>query len=191
MENRRYDYDILPEIQNRWSPRAFSPEKIPMEDILAVLEAARYAPSCHNEQPWRFIVAREDNALERMGDLLTPKDYVWAVNAPVLILVLCKRYFKLTGEENPWRTFDTGTAWGYLSLEAQTRGYFTRPVYYFDAERARTLYGLHDDTEAIMLVAMGKYGDPDGLPDELQAREQPEARREIASILYQPIFNED
>lgn len=191
MENRRYDYDILPEIQKRWSPRAFSPEKVPLEDILAVLEAARYAPSCYNEQPWRFIVAREDSELEKMGDVLASSNYVWAVNAPVLIMVTAKRLFKLNGEENYWHMFDTGTAWGYLSLEAQKRGYETHAMGGFNQDKAREVYNIPDDIDIICVVAMGKYGDKAGLPDKLQQAEAPSPRREIADILLQPIYNED
>ena len=122
---RQFKYNIMQEIKDRWSPRAFSTEKISEEDLQAILEAASYAPSCFNEQPWRLLIASEEKELEIMRSLLTEKNYRWAKNAPVLILILAHRYFAYNNKENRWHQFDSGTAWGYLSLEAQKRGFIT------------------------------------------------------------------
>lgn len=91
--NRTFNYDIMPEIKQRWSARAYSAEQIAKDEIVALLEAARYAPSCFNEQPWRFLVADDEETLEKMRGILTPKNQSWANKAPVLILIASKKEF--------------------------------------------------------------------------------------------------
>ncbi|HSL93833.1 MAG TPA: nitroreductase family protein, partial [Bacillota bacterium] len=85
---RKFNYDIMPEIKTRWSPRAFSEKKVSREDLLPLFEAARYAPSCFNEQPWRYILALEDDELDKMREILTADNRLWAGKAPALLLVL-------------------------------------------------------------------------------------------------------
>ena len=94
---RQYNYDIMPEIKERWSMRAFSEEKISKDDIMAIIEAARYAPSCFNEQPWRFIIADDDESLKKMRGVLVEANQAWANTAPVLIAILSKKTFGYNG----------------------------------------------------------------------------------------------
>jgi nitroreductase len=174
---RETSYDIMPEIQNRWSPRAISSTPVDIHDICSAMEAARQAPSCFNEQPWRFVLATEESELKLMRSFLTEKNQRWANKAPVLILIIAHKKFIYNGQPNRWNQFDTGTAWGYFSLELQRRGLVSHGMAGFDPERARKELGLSDDYDLIAMVAVGKLGNKDELPLEFQAMEQPGLRR--------------
>jgi len=180
---RRFNYDIMPEMMARWSPRAFDSSPLPRDEILAILEAARYAPSCFNEQPWRFIIADEEESLARMRGVLTPSNQEWASKAPVLILVVAKKTFELNGKDNYWHMFDAGTAWGYLSLEAQRRGLVTHAMGGFSRSGARAAFEIPEELDVIAVIAVGRYGDRNTLSEELQLREYPETRKEIEELL--------
>lgn len=180
---RTFNYDILPQIKQRWSARAIDSTKIPKEEILALLEAARYAPSCFNEQPWRFIVADEEESLKAMRAVLTPSNQIWANSAPVLILIAAKKTFTLNNKENYWNMFDAGTAWGYLSLEAQKRGLITHAMGGFSKDAARAAFKIADDFAVITIVAVGRYGNKESLNEELKAREHPDVRKEIKELM--------
>jgi len=176
---RKFIYDIMQEIKQRWSPRAFSPKKIPEDDIQALIEAACYAPSCFNEQPWRFLIASEEKELNMMRNLLTEKNQRWARKAPLLILVLAHRYFAYNGKENRWHQFDSGTAWGYLSLEAQKRGLITHGMGGFKRKKTRESLNISEDYEIIAVIAVGKMGNKDELEEEFKKEEFPNTRRPI------------
>ena len=180
---RTFRYDIMPEIKERWSPRAFSEERIPREEILALIEAASFSPSCFNEQPWRFIIADSEEKLAKMRDTLTVQNQVWANKAPVLILIAAKKNFSLNNWENFWHMFDAGTSWGFLSLEAVRRGLVTHAMGGFDTEKAREAFAISDKYEIITIVAVGKYGRPEELPDDLQKRERPDVRKDVESLI--------
>jgi len=100
MDDRKFDFDIMDEMKNRWSPRAISREKVADEKIMSILEAARYAPSCMNEQSWKFIVAKEEGELKKMQSVLAETNQIWANKAPVLIMVLARVTFALNGKVN-------------------------------------------------------------------------------------------
>lgn len=158
-------------------------DAVSKEDIQAILEAARYAPSCFNEQPWRFIVADREPALLKMRGVLTPSNQLWANSAPVLLLIAAKKKFTLNGFNNYWHMFDAGTAWGYLSLEAQRRGLITHAMGGFDQDGAREAFAIADDYDILTIVAVGKYGDRSMLNEDLRARERPETRKEIKDMM--------
>lgn len=183
MQERIFNLKIMKEIKERWSPRAFSDEKISDEEILSLLEAARYAPSCSNEQPWRFIVAKKDHELKKMQSILTESNQLWANKAPVLILILAKKRSGTDGKENYWHMFDTGTAWGFLTLEAQNLGLISHGMGGFDRNKTREIYQIPDDYSIIAVAAVGKYGDKEKLPDKLKEREKPGTRKSIGEIL--------
>lgn len=180
---RTFKHDIMTEVKERWSPRAFDMEKIAKEDVMALIEAARYAPSCFNEQPWRFIVADDEETLIKARSILTPSNQEWANNAPVLILILSKKTFAHNGKENYWNMFDAGTAWGYLSLEAERRGLITHAMGGFSKNKTREVFNISDDYNIITVVALGKYGNKENLTVDLQNREHPEVRMEIEELL--------
>ena len=181
---RKFNFNIMEVIKKRWSPRAFNSEEIPRDDIEAILEAACYAPSCFNEQPWRFLIASREEELNLMRDLLTEKNQRWAGKAPVLILVLAHRYFAYNGKENRWHQFDSGTAWGYLSLEAQKRGLITHGMGGFKREKTREVLNISENYEIIAVIAVGKMGNKNELEEEFKKEEFPNTRRPVSESAW-------
>lgn len=182
--DRIFNYDIMKEIKDRWSPRAFSTEEVKLEDIYAIIEAASFAPSCFNEQPWRFIIAHEKEKLEKMSNILTDNNKIWASKAPVLIMVLSSKTFSHNDKENYWHMFDAGTAWGFMALEAQKRGLITHAMGGFSKKRARENFNIPIEYSIITVIALGKQGDIKDLPAELVEREKPGTRIDIKDILF-------
>lgn len=185
MTNRDYQYEIMTEIKDRWSPRAFDPNKpVAQEDVMAVLEAARYAPSCFNEQPWSYIVGNNDEAHEKILSALTPTNQVWAKNAPVLLIVLAKRNFKHNDKPNPWYAFDSGTSFGYLTLEANKRGLETHGMGGFSKDKIRELFDVPEEYAVATAIALGYYGKKEDLPEELQGREAAAGRKPLEDLIF-------
>ena len=180
---REYKYDIMKTIKDRWSPRAFSEEKIPRDEILAVVEAASFAPSCFNEQPWRFIIADNPQKLEKMQGIISKGNQDWALRAPVLILLLSYKKFAEDDSNNRWNMFDTGTAWGFMSLEAQRRGLITHAMGGFSQRKAREVYDISDDYDVMAVVALGKMGDKSILSPKRQEKEFPQPRKSVEEII--------
>jgi nitroreductase len=180
---RKAKYNIQPFFLNRWSPRAFSNEPIHYKDIMAIIEAAHWAPSCFNEQPWRFIIADNKEKLEQFHSFITEKNMRWVINAPVIIAVLSKRTFDYNGKDNPWSSFDAGTAWGYMTIEALHRGLYTHAMGGFSKTKAREILQLPDEIDIITVVAVGKMGNKERLVDELKEQEKPSVRKEIESLI--------
>lgn len=183
MINRKVNYDIMEEIVQRWSPRAFSSEPIKEEELMAMLEAARFAPSCFNEQPWRFIVGYTSETREKVVSVLAESNRVWAAKAPVLLIICAKKTFAMNGKDNFWHMFDAGTAWGYFSLEAQRRGFQTHGMGGFDKKKTVEIFGLGEEYQPIAAVAVGKYGNPEELPEQLREREVPAERKPLEDLI--------
>ncbi len=183
---RTFTYEIMPEIKQRWSARAFDSGPVSRDELMALLEAARYAPSCINEQPWRFIVADEEQALNKMRSVLAPSNQTWADKAPALILIASLKAFSSNGKENYWHMFDAGTAWGYFSLEAQRRNLIAHAMGGFSRDDARVAFDIPGDYDIITIVAVGRYGNKESLSEELQKREHPNVRKEIRELLLTP-----
>jgi nitroreductase len=186
MSARTFDYEILEEVRNRWSPRAFDPHHpVKEEDLLGIMEAARYAPSCFNEQPWRYIVAVSgEEDYEKIQGVLNETNREWASRAPVLMIIASRKHFAKNGKENRWHLFDAGTSWGYLSLEAQRRGLHTHAMGGFSVERAREVFDIGDDCSIIAVVALGYYGNKEDLSPELLQKERPGLRKPTREILH-------
>ncbi len=185
MLNREFDYQVLEEIQGRWSPRAFDPDKkVSDEDLKALLEASRYAPSCFNEQPWMYIVANGGEDHARIVSVLNPSNQEWASKAPALLMVLARQKLAQTGKDNRWHMFDAGTSWGYLSLEAQRRGLITHAMGGFSVERAREAFVIPDDLSVMAVVAVGYYGRKEDLSQRNADREHPQPRKSIGEITF-------
>lgn len=189
--SRNIKYNVLNEIENRWSPRAFSSEKINLDDIYGVLEAARLAPSCYNEQPWRYIVAYEEKDLEVMRELIDKNNKVWADKAPVLVMFLSKRRFRYNSRENYWHMFDVGASWGYFTVEASRRGLITRGIGGFNMSKARKVLKIPYNYDIVTVAALGKQGDKMSLPESLREKELPSERMELSEILHIGSFDID
>ena len=174
---------IDPMFLDRWSPRAFAPEPVSKEALASLFEAARWAPSCYNEQPWLFLYASKEEDLDVFRSLLTPKNRVWAEGAPVLAIVLARRAFEKNGKPNRWAAFDAGAAWMSLALQARRLGLYTHAMAGFDEERAYEALGAPKERyEAMAAIAIGRRGDPPQLPEDLARRETPSLRKPLAEV---------
>jgi nitroreductase len=178
-------YGMMQEIEERWSPRAFDGRDIMEAELMGLLEAASFAPSCMNEQPWRFVVARTRAEKDRFLTILTPKNQSWAAQASAYLLILSTKTFARGGTENRWHQFDAGTAWGMLSVEAQHRGMITHAMGGFDVKKARELYSIPEEFSVIACVAIGWYGDKASLSEDLQLREEPSPRKSVAELIFE------
>ncbi|NOT12118.1 MAG: nitroreductase family protein [Methylococcaceae bacterium] len=159
-------------IQNRWSPRAFDPDKeISQDDLLALLEAARWAPSCFNDQPWRYVVcvkAQTPVSWENALATLVEKNQQWAKNAPVLILSIAMEHFNHNGKPNRWAPYDTGAASLSLTLQATALGLIVHQMGGFDADKARAFFNLPEGCQPMSMMAVGYQADADVLSDDLK-----------------------
>ncbi|WP_028548594.1 nitroreductase family protein [Paenibacillus sp. UNC451MF] len=182
--HRKSEYPVNPVFLNRWSPRAYSNQKVSDADLLTVLEAARWAPSSFNDQPWRFIVAKTDEQLAVFHQFLNEFNRSWANKAPVLVLIASDKT-RANGDANPAHTFDAGTAWGYLALQAKLLGLATHAIGGFDKAQARTLLNVPDEFDLHAVVTIGYQGDASLLPEPLQQREVPNERRPLQEIIFE------
>lgn len=178
---RRSEYPILPLFLERRSSRAFADEPVDDRELATLLEAARWAPSSFNEQPWRFVVARRGTTpWHRFHAWLTESNRQWARQAAVLILVVAKN----TRSMRAPHSFDTGAAWAHLALQAAASGLIAHAVAGFDHERAERELGIPFGFHSECLVAVGRPGPADSLPERLQSRETASQRRALREIAF-------
>jgi nitroreductase len=185
--SRSTEYPIDPLFLERWSPRSFTGAPMSEHELLTLLEAARWAPSAFNAQPWRFIYARRDTAhWPRLLGLLTQSNQLWARNAAALVILVSKATVRPAGAEKEvpsWsHSLDAGAAWGSLALQAQLSGWAAHGMVGFDRERAVTELGVPGGYRVEAAIAIGKRGDKSLLPEALQAREQPNGRVPLAQV---------
>jgi nitroreductase len=171
---------------DRWSPRGFDPEPLSEAQIRRLFEAARWAPSCFNEQPWRFYYAASAADREAYLSALVPRNQLWAERAPLLIFVLARRSFHQSGRENRHAPFDAGAAWLSLALQARKMGLYAHAMAGFNQRRAYAVLGVSEAEYHIMAaVAVGRKGGADHLPEEMLAIEKPNARRPLSEIMVE------
>lgn len=185
--NRRADHEIDAMYLQRWSPRSFLSKEVPTETLLTVLEAARWAPSGGNLQPWRYIIARTPEDRARFLSFIAPSNQVWCEQAPVLALVL-SHTLTAGGNLNRSHSFDAGTSWGYLALEAAKQGLITHAMGGFNPDQARIALQVPEEFEINAVIAIGYQGPADALPDKLQEREIPSSRRPLTESLFEGSF---
>ena len=186
---RTSEYSINPLILSRWSPRSMTGEELGDDDIMSLFEAARWAPSSFNNQPWRFIYAKRNTEhWDRLFNLLVDVNKTWAKNAALLAVVISRKNFEFN--EKPARThqFDTGSAWENLALEASSRGIVAHGMQGFDYEKAKTELGIPADFEVMAMIAIGKRGPKDNLPTELQDKEKPNDRKALKDIIMEGTY---
>jgi len=193
VNSRTADHAIDPVFLERWSPRAFTDEAIPEAALKALFEAARWAPSSYNSQPWRFIYARRGSAhWETLLGLLNAFNQSWAKHAAALVFVVSKETMALPGkdEEAPSysHSFDAGAAWANLALQAVRLGWQAHGMVGFDHERAPQALKLPAGYRVEAAVAIGKPGDKERLPEALQAREIPSQRNPISATAFEGVF---
>lgn len=187
------DHEILEVIQRRWSPRAFDPGKdVAREELLRLFEAARWAPSAGNEQPWRFVAAsrrRSPDAFAALLASLQTKNQAWADAAPVLVLVAVNQARPL-GEEPTAAWYDAGQAVAFLTLQATSMGLSVRQMEGFDRARARDAFAVPPAFAPAVVMAIGHAGDPEALTIEKHraAERQPRSRRPIAEFVFDGVW---
>lgn len=188
MENpTKNKYPVYPLIKMRWSPRAFSDKPVEKEKLQSLFEAARWAPSSMNEQPWRFIVGQKGEATwEKIHDSLVEFNQRWAIQAPVLVVNLAKKTFTYKGRDNTTFMYDTGQAVAFLIIEAVNQGLVAHQMGGFHAEKISELFGIPEDFLPISVTAIGYQGDPMQLPEDMI---KPEFRERERRTLNEQVFS--
>ena len=187
--HRQADHEIDITFLNRWSPRAFSSQPVEDEKLMQILEAARWAASSYNEQPWRFLLARTPDDVAKFLNLLVPANQAWAKDAPVLMFVAAKKTFSHNGQANATHHYDSGTASGYMTFQAEQIGLIAHGMVGFDADKARMVLNVPDDFEIMAAYAIGYHGDKSQLPEQVQQNEVPSGRRPLAESIFESGFS--
>lgn len=183
-------YEINPLILNRWSARAMSGETLPDGELMPLFEAARWAPSAFNGQPWRFVYAKRDTPhWGRLFGLLVDFNKSWAKDAAALAVVVSKKTSDHDGRPNAAYQFDAGAAWQNLALEAASRGLVAHAMGGFDREGARRKLGLPDDYEPMAMLAIGRPAPKERLDPALREREYPSDRKPLVEIVMEGKFD--
>lgn len=169
--------EIMKEMMERYSTMYFSDVPVEEEDLQGILLAATQAPSAYNEQPWRFYVAKTEQDKELLLEYMMPSEKEWIAKAPVLILLAGNMGDTHNGLYNYWTAFDTGCAWGYITLEAQRRGYVTHCIGSFDRVDLRGMFQASEDLEIYGIVALGRPA-----ASEVTAKEKQMPRKTVNAV---------
>ncbi len=173
---------VDPLFVERWSPRAFAPEPVDQATLTRLFEAARWSPSCFNEQPWRFYTS-SDATFDDYLQLLVEKNRRWAQHAPVLGFLVGKRQFTRTGKDNPSFALDCGAAWMAMTLQARLEGLYTHGMAGIQHEAVADYLALDTDSEAVMMgFAIGRMGDPQQLETDFREQESPSDRMALETV---------
>ena len=169
---------------DRWSPRAFLPDPLPDHQVKILFEAARWAPSCFNEQPWLFVYATEPDKREKFLSALVPKNQRWAARCPLLMFALARKNFEQGGRANRHAPFDTGAAWMSLALQARKLGLYAHAMAGFSQDKAYEILGVSRDEYHIMAaIAVGRKDESaDDLPEDILAMEAPNTRKSWVEV---------
>lgn len=193
MTSRQSDHPIDPLFLERWSPRSFDGSPVPQEDLERMFEAARWAPSAFNSQPWRFLYAHHgDPHWETFVNVLVPFNIGWAQHAAVLVYVLSDTLPFTDKEGRPssslTHSYDSGAAWALLALQAWRMGYYAHGMSGIELDRAREALRVPDRYVIEAAAAIGRQGDPATLPEKLRAREVPSGRKPISDFAFRGPF---
>lgn len=184
------DHPIEEALRRRWSPRAFAPKVVEREKLLQLFEAARWAPSSNNEQPWRYIIATGDDPelLEAARSVLSPGN-AWATRVPILVCVVARTTWTKNNEPNRHGIYDTGQATGHLLIQATALGFFCHQMAGFDVGKARTVFQIPEGHEPVTMMAIGYYGDPSVLEERRRQQEvAPRTRRPVSEFVFSGRF---
>jgi nitroreductase len=167
------DHPVHDFIVKRWSPRAFSKKPVPPEVLRSLFEAARWAASSYNDQPWSYIVATSDDKqnYSKMLGVLMDMNALWAKQAPVLAISVARQNFKHNGTPNRVALHDVGAANAQLTMEATSRGLLVHQMAGFHLDKAREVFGIPAGWEPVSAIAIGYPGDPETLPEKLREPE--------------------
>jgi nitroreductase len=185
------EYPVHELIERRWSPRAFSPAPVEEEKLQRLFEAARWAPSSSNVQPWRFLLTRNgEESFARLHGCLSEGNKPWTENVPVLLLSVTDTMFPAKGDKparaNPTAKHDLGLALANLTLQATALGLYVHPMAGFDGDKVREVFAVPTPYEPVTVSAIGYLGDSSTLPGDLRSREEaPRSRKSFRDIVFE------
>ncbi|WP_296098694.1 nitroreductase family protein [uncultured Agrobacterium sp.] len=189
--SRDTDYPVDPLFLDRWSPRAYDGKPMPKDDVLTILDAARWAPSASNQQPWRFVYGLNGSAeWENFIGLLMEGNQRWAKNSSALIVILSRTYNLRDGEKKPAAThsFDAGAAWFALAMQAHKLGYHAHGMAGIFKDKILEQLNVPEGYAVEAMVAIGKIAHKSTLPDDLAEREVPSKRLALSQIAFEGKF---
>lgn len=187
--NRKAKYPISELILHRWSPRSLSGEEISDEELFSLFEAARWAPSSYNGQPWRFIYAKRNTQhWKTLYDLMIEFNQKWTEKAAVLMVVISHKVFDHNQKPCQTHSFDTGAAWENLALQASSMGLIAHGMQGFDYEKAQKDLKIPQDYQVEAMIAIGKQGPKETLPKEMLEKESPSNRKPINEWIFEGKF---
>lgn len=190
--NRTADYPIERLLLERWSPRAMAGRSITDEELMTLFEAARWAPSSYNSQPWRFVYAKRDTKYwSKLFDLLTPFNQSWCHAAAVLVVVISRATFPWNNKPAHTHSSDTGAAWENLALQSYAMGLIAHGMEGFDYDRAKEDLHIPDDYSVEAMFAIGRPGRRENLHKDLQEREEMSNRNPVKSFIFEGEFKSD
>jgi nitroreductase len=188
-EIRKADFSIEPPLLDRWSPRAMSGEEISREELMQLFEAARWAPSSFNAQQWRALYGRRGTEhWTTFFELLVEANKSWAKNAAVLVLFISRKTFEHNNEPSITHSYDTGAAWENFALQGFRQNLVVHGMEGFDYESARIELRIPDEFQVEAMVAVGRPGAKELLPEKLQKRESPNDRRKVTESIFEGPF---
>jgi len=192
LASRKIEHNVDPIFVNRWSTYAMSGEPITQDLVMQLFEAARWAPSAFNDQPWRFIYAqRETPEWNGLFNLLVPFNQSWAKNAAMLVLIISKKTYGKTGKPYRTHTYDTGAAWMSLALQGSMMGLAVHGMEGFDYDKARKDLNISNDYDIEAMCAVGKLGTKADLPKDMQDEDQAASQRmPVEQLVYKGTFKE-
>ena len=180
---RKPNYSIHPLILNRWSPRSMTGESMTDDELFPLFEAARWAPSSFNNQPWHILYAKRDTAeWDLFYGLLIDFNKQWCANAAALIVMVSRNTFEHNDKPAVTHSYDTGAAWMAMALEGSSRGLVVHGMSGFDFSKARSVLKVPDNFTVEAMAAIGKRAPKEKLPPEIQAKEAPSDRRPLKQI---------
>ena len=188
-EFRQREHEVDPLFIDRWSPRAMSGEPIAEADLMSLFEAARWAPSSYNGQPWRFLIAKRDTPnFPTFVDFLVEANQTWCRQAGALVVVVSRKTFEHNGTPAITHSFDTGAAVQNLTLQGWLKGLVVHSMQGFNYAKAKTTLKVPDDHNVEAMIAIGKPGSRDDLPEQLRGRETPSTRKSVKHFVMEGEF---
>lgn len=188
-EKRTAEYPVDELFLDRWSPRAMTGEAVAREDLMTLFEAARWAPSSYNNQPWRFLYATRDSKhWATFFGLMVEFNQSWAKDAGALVVFISRTHFDFNGEPSVTHSFDTGAAWENLALQGWLKGLVVHGMQGFDYQRARIELNVPEGFEVEAMAAIGRPADPATLSEDLRAKETPSDRRKLGKTICEGPF---
>ncbi len=186
---RTPEYKVDQVFTNRWSSRVFSKEPVLTEELMCLFEAARWAPSSYNSQPWKFVWARNgSNEFTKMFNCLVPFNQDWVKQAPLLVTIISKDTFDHNNEFSRTHSFDTGAAWANFALQASLNGMVAHGMSGFDYDKIKKELSIPNGYTVEAMVAVGKQGKQKDLPSKMKSMEKPSGRKPVSDFVFESTF---